>query len=77
MAKISARGATKVAEVRAEMPNGTYQVVFVMCSDGRILRRFTGDTTGSGYGVSTRVGKARATKATLQAYVSRLGYKEV
>ncbi len=53
MAKISANGATKVAEVRAKNPATGSLTVYVLCSDGRVLSRMAGDS-GTGYTVMTR-----------------------
>ena len=41
MAKISARGARKVGEVKATHPDTDATYRFVLCSDGRVLSRFT------------------------------------
>jgi len=78
MAKISARGATKVAEIRARRKDGTYEVVLVMCSDGRILRRYVGDTTGGGYGLLTKVKRREnINRAALVKYAEAIGYVEI
>jgi hypothetical protein len=47
MAKISARGATKIAEYRSSSG------VLVVCSDGRVLRRYVG-AYPTGYSVIRR-----------------------
>lgn len=48
MAKISAHGATDVARVKTD------DKLYVLCSDRRVLRRFTGTLT-SGYSVIGKV----------------------
>lgn len=77
MAKISANGATKVCQVVAKAPNGEYRYIFVMCSDGRILRRSVGEGYGSGYSVAERVGKKNATRQKLMDHISLRGYRVV
>ncbi len=47
MAKISARGATKIAEFRSSY------TVYAICSDGRVLQRYTG-AYPTGYSVIRR-----------------------
>lgn len=42
MAKISAHGATKVAEIRTTAATTKGEAVWVLCSDRRVLRRFVG-----------------------------------
>lgn len=56
MAKISANGATKVAEVRVTnaVEDEVFESVYVLCSDGRILRRIPGLT---GFVLVTKMGK--------------------
>ncbi len=69
MAKISANGATKVAEVRATNPRTNSETVYVFCSDGRVLSRMAG-SIGTGYTVMQRLGKCR-NKAGYQAIEAR------
>jgi hypothetical protein len=65
MAKISARGATKVAEFRSDA------VIYVVCSDGRLLRRFADRTLGAGYNL---VGKSTV-DVLIQKLEGRTGLK--
>lgn len=73
MAKISARGATKVAEIKATREAVNWTATFVMCSDGRILRKFQGE----GYNVMLKVAKSKATRETMAFYVSQWGWEEI
>lgn len=68
MAKISARGATEVARVTGKSANGV-RYIYVVCSDGRILRRATGDL-GSGYKVLGKVVESKRTRQYLEALVA-------
>lgn len=70
MAKISVSGATKVAERRVEHESGT-ALVYVLCSDRRILRRlvFT-DGRSDGYKLVGKV-KADPTPELLDRLVER------
>jgi hypothetical protein len=52
MAKISANGAHEIARIRVASPAG-YPYLWVMCSDGRVLTRATGEL-GDGYTVAYR-----------------------
>lgn len=83
MAKITARGATAVAKLRAQKtipadePGGeavTYTKIYALCSDGRVLHRVTGEY-GSGY---TQRGKVRdpklRNKEFLETIIKRDGY---
>lgn len=74
MAKISARGAKKVAEVkmRVDLPGGTTSTTHkALCSDGRILRRIAwkyGDgrpNYSTGY---QRIGTLKGTRDLWVAY---------
>lgn len=78
MAKISANGATKLAE-RARLEYGV-KVVAVLCSDGRILTRLIHtDGTSDGYKVAVRIRNARQKGTTalldiFHAYCDRRNY---
>jgi hypothetical protein len=77
MAKISARGATEVARVRGQREGADFQMIYVMCSDGRVLRRSTGEF-GSGYSVRGKVSRPEnRTAEYLRAIVKRDGLKVV
>ena len=76
MAKISANGATKVAELKVKLPGGEFTYVYVMCSDGRVLRRNAGPN-GGGYVIARKVGKLNATAICLRDYVERMSFKIV
>lgn len=55
MAKISARGAHKVAEASVARPGGG-SVVYVLRSDGAVLRRFKyADGGSSGYSIVSKL----------------------
>jgi hypothetical protein len=73
MAKISARGCTAIAKVKAKSKASGNTQLFVMRSDGMILNRFTGDL-GDGY---TAVYKVKCVdninKAFLERYVALRG----
>lgn len=72
MAKISARGAREVArlKVRSAFPGGG-EYLYVMTTDGRVLRRATGDA-GTGYTVRLRVkDPAKRTEETLRKVTER------
>jgi len=59
MAKISARNCTEVARVNFETPSrqgGVHTGILVLRSDGRVLRRYTGDLS-TGYVI---LGKVKA-----------------
>jgi hypothetical protein len=71
MAKITANGAHEVAKVKAHSRAGG-EYLYVMCSDGRVLWRPTGES-GSGYTVLYRgVKQERRNLATLQQIVTRV-----
>ena len=73
MAKISARGATKLAEVRVTTEGTDTETVFVICSDGRVLRRWVGL---SGYSVYGRIkDPSKRTREFLVAQLVRHGYE--
>jgi hypothetical protein len=42
MAKISARGATEIARLKVQRKGQDFQMLYVLCSDGRVLARITG-----------------------------------
>ena len=52
MAKISANGAHEIARIKVTSPAG-YPYLWVMCSDGRVLSRATGEL-GDSYTVYLR-----------------------
>lgn len=64
MAKISARGATKIATWKRD------EARLVLCSDGRLLGKYL---AGDGYTVRAR----KATLTAAAAYAAKLGYREV
>lgn len=73
MAKISANGATEVAKLKVRSQAG-YEYLYVMTSDGRVLRRATGDA-GTGYSVQARkISPAKRTAEVLTQLVGMLGY---
>jgi hypothetical protein len=75
MAKISARGATKVESIKSVLHETTealgvvtIHVTHTLCSDGRILRNFD----GSGYRKVAKVSASASDPiATFRAYVRR------
>lgn len=76
MAKIGARGATEVARIKTESPAGT-SYLWVMCSDGRVLRRITGEL-GESYAVFRRHVRPEARNQYLLIGLAiRLGHKVV
>ena len=54
MAKISARGATEIARVKAHSEAADVDYLFVLTSDGRVLSRYAGEN-GSGYTLAHKV----------------------
>jgi hypothetical protein len=86
MAKISANGATKLAERRrpgnpsSGEPLARPVTVTVLCSDGRVLSRLIfSDGTSSGYHVAARIRNARAKSQialldVFHAYCDRRNY---
>jgi hypothetical protein len=82
MAKISARGASEVARFTVRIPDtgpddpGQYPTVFVLASDGRVLRRWTAGPSGySVYGLIKD--PAKRTAAVLRSYLERHGWQVV
>lgn len=74
MAKISANGATKVAEVRATRNDS--EAVFVMCSDGRVLAAGVVDGRRLGYKLRGRVARPEArTGRWLTVWLERNGWE--
>jgi len=77
MAKISARGATEVARIKTKTQSG-HLYLWVMTSDGRILRRCVTPGLQEGYGVyRSRVPKNARTYATLLSAVQNLQHEVV
>ena len=73
MAKISARNCTEVARVTFKTLDPIYAGIFVLRSDGKLLRRFTGDTP-SGYSIVGSVKPGTPLTAdTLARIVARRG----
>lgn len=79
MAKISAHGAHKVAEARRRDVDGddTWEMVLVLCSDGRILgrTRLVGHHNGGSYSVRGKVPPGRAPLATFRAFAESMAYE--
>lgn len=75
MAKISANGATEMARIKSVSSNGT-EFLWVMCSDGRVLRRLT-SYGGTGYSVYRRGWKGDKTQAVLIEMAQACGHKVV
>jgi|HubBroStandDraft_5_1064220.scaffolds.fasta_scaffold00014_3 hypothetical protein len=69
MAKISARGATEVGRVKARTTSGV-EFLFVMTSDGRVLRRATGDLATGYILLSRGVAPQRRNIETLRRIVT-------
>ena len=77
MAKISARGCTEVARVTASNPTTGTRAIFVLRSDGKVLRRNTGDAA-TGYTVLGKLTCERSeAKARLAKVATRYGYTKV
>jgi hypothetical protein len=72
MAKISANGATEVARVETRAHG--YKYTWVMCSDGRVLRKNDSASDG-GYTLFARAGKDKATEAHLKMVISTTGQR--
>lgn len=74
MAKISANGATEMARIKSRKANSNIEWLWVMCSDGRILRRTTGDL-GTGYSVYRRGWNGDRTQAVLVEMARAAGHE--
>lgn len=71
MAKISARGAKEVARIKAKSEAGGYSYIFILTSDGRVLKRLSQD---SGYTVDHRVrNPENINRAFLERYIGLRG----
>jgi hypothetical protein len=79
MAKISARGATKVADIRTILDGYPNVCRWVLCSDGRVLRQTI--YGGNERGTLTVFGKLKSgtalTEATLIRIAKRRGFEVV
>ena len=76
MAKISANGAHEVARINVTSPAG-YPYLWVMCSDGRVLSRATGELS-DGYTVAQRgLRRSLRTREALLRIALIRGYKVV
>ena len=73
MAKISANGATEMTRIKSKGPTGTV-FIWVMCSDGRVLRRITSNG-GTGYSVYYNKWKGDKTQAALVEMAETCGHK--
>jgi hypothetical protein len=74
MAKISARGATEVARIRAATRSGT-EWLYVLCSDGRVLTRLA--APGESYGIRARIGRDQISRDRLASIVQADGLTEM
>jgi hypothetical protein len=72
MAKISANGATEKARIKTKSPGG-YEYLWVMTSDGRVLRRVIGEVS-TGYTVFRRNWRGDRTQAVLSVMAAGLGH---
>lgn len=74
MAKISANGAHEVARIKVTSPGG-YPYLWVMCSDGRVLSRATGELS-DGYTVAVRgLSRSLRTREALLRIAQIRGFK--
>jgi hypothetical protein len=75
MAKISANGAVKTAEVRG-LTRTHYPKTYVLCSDGRVLTKY--NEPGTGYTLRGRIRKAAdQTARTLRLLAELDGLTEI
>lgn len=71
MAKISARGATEVARLKAKSESSGATYIYILTSDGRVLMR---DSRDSGFTVAYRVQKKEnLTREYLERYIALRG----
>jgi len=76
MAKITANGAHEVARIRVTSPAG-FPYLWVMCSDGRVLSRATGELS-DGYTIAVRgLQRHLRTREALLRIAQIRGYRAV
>ncbi len=70
MAKTSANGATEVARLTVQPEGLDFQMIYVLCSDGRVLKRVRVEH-GSGYSVRGRIRIPKDRTAEFLAVIAR------